>query len=70
MSKDLVKGFMVCGEVLGQETLYLRTTGGDVFTTGLIARTNEFSQTGRKWSKADAIPQGAEFIGNYPNPVR
>lgn len=66
---DLVKGYMVetTTETSCWETLYAVTWRGDIFSTGLKRPSPEFNKKGLKWIKVDSLPEGSEFIGNYPS---
>jgi len=68
--RPLVLGFMVGwhNEDGGFEILYALKADGTILKTGTIDRPNpNFNKVGRKWTAADAIPDDAEFIGNYPD---
>lgn len=47
------------------ETLFYEENG-DFYTTGPIEYSAAFAHGLRRWTKIDALPNEAEFIGNYP----
>lgn len=51
------------------ETLYAVSVDGVVLTSTHV-KTNDFDRAGRKWEVlAGNVPDNAEFIGNYKQPI-
>lgn len=65
-AKGLVLGFLVTED--NMETRYAVYNNGDIMQSEKREYSSNFVQGAReKWTKVNAVPDHAEFIGNYPS---
>lgn len=66
----LVKGFQVWIKGSDCITIYAKRESGAVLKSSpVLSRSGSFNPKGTTWEAVPEVPQGAEFIGNYPDPV-
>jgi hypothetical protein len=69
---SLAQGYRTTGAdtAEGWEQLFAILPDGRVFQTGKLSIFNTmFAAPNRAWTQIDEMPDGAEWIGNYPPPV-
>jgi hypothetical protein len=68
----LAQGYRTTGTdtAEGWEQLFAILPDGRVFRTDKLSIFNTtFTAPHRAWTQVEALPEGAEWIGNYPPPV-
>lgn len=66
----LVLGFHVEHYNTGKETRYALYEDGRIYQSETRDFSHNFAIKGEKWTQIVNIPLYAEFIGNYPMPVK
>lgn len=53
-----------------QTRLYAVMPDGAIYATRWVKMGPNFDAPNRPWKRVDMLPEGREFIGNYPLPLR
>ena len=72
-SQDLGSGFQITSTAMGttREILFWKDAhGGILRSEEREFNPRDFDQKGLRWEPAARVPEGAEFIGTYPRPVK